>query len=98
MLHLFPARALRALGLLLYSRNGEDFLMGQLNFFTETAVTPEQKVKKTFPRWEIGGRNRIFGPKTEILGPKKGAHFLILTMFWPRPEKVVQRKKVPLPK
>ena len=42
-----------AQGLLLYSRNGEDFLMGQLNFFTETAVTPERKVKKSFPRWEI---------------------------------------------
>ena len=44
------------------------------------------------------GKNRIFGPKTEILGPKKGDHFCTLTMFWPRPEKVVQRKKVPLPK
>ena len=44
------------------------------------------------------GKNRIFGPKTEILGPKKRSHFLGLTMFWPRPEKVVQRKKVPLPK
>ena len=37
-------------------------------------------------------KNRIFGPKTEILGPKKRSHFLILTMFWPRPEKVVQKK------
>ena len=27
--------------------------MGQLNFFTETAVTPEGKVKKSFPRSEI---------------------------------------------
>ena len=43
-------------------------------------------------------KNRIFWPKTKILGPKKGSHFLTLTMFWPRPEKVVQRKKVPLPK
>ena len=33
------------------------------------------------------GKNRIFWPKTEILGPKKGTHFLILTMFWPRLEK-----------
>ena len=47
------ACALRALGLLLYSRKGEDFLTGQLNFFTETAVTPERKVEKSFPRWEI---------------------------------------------
>ena len=38
------------------------------------------------------GKNRIFGPKTEILGPKKGGHFLGFTMFWPRPGKVVQRK------
>ena len=47
------ACALRALGLLLYSRKGEDFLTGQLDFFTETAVTPERKVEKSFPRWEI---------------------------------------------
>ena len=32
---------------------GEDFLTGQLNFFTETAVTPDRKVEKWFPRWEI---------------------------------------------
>ena len=38
------------------------------------------------------GKNRIFWPKTEILGPKKGSHFLGLAMFWPRPEKVVQEK------
>jgi len=44
------------------------------------------------------GKNRIFWPKTEILGPKKGSHFLGFTMFWPRPKKVVQRKKGPLPK
>ena len=49
----YPARALRALGLLLYSRKGEDFLTGQPDFFTETAVTPERKVEKSFPRWEI---------------------------------------------
>ena len=36
-----------------HSGKGEDFLTGQLNFFTETAVTPERKVKKSFPRWEI---------------------------------------------
>ena len=32
---------------------GEDFLTGQLNFFTKTAVTPERKVEKSIPRWEI---------------------------------------------
>ena len=36
-----------------HSGEGEDFLMGQLIFFTKTAVTPEQKVKKSIPRWEI---------------------------------------------
>ena len=53
-----PARALRALGLLLADGTptggrGEDFLSRQPNFFTETAVTPERKVEKSFPRWEI---------------------------------------------
>ena len=36
-----------------YSGKGEDFLSRQPNFFTETAVTPERKVEKSFPRWEI---------------------------------------------
>ena len=36
-----------------HSGRGEDFLTGQLNFFTETALTPERKVEKSFPRWEI---------------------------------------------
>ena len=54
----YPARALRALGLLLADGTptggrGEDFLSRQLDFFTETAVTPERKVEKSFPRWEI---------------------------------------------
>ena len=35
------------------SGNGEDFLTSQLILFTETAVTPEQKVEKSFPRSEI---------------------------------------------
>ena len=51
-------RALRALGLLLADGTptggrGEDFLSRQPDFFTETAVTSEQKVEKSFPRWEI---------------------------------------------
>ena len=55
---LYPARALRALGLLLADGTptggrGEDFLSRQPDFFTETAVTPERKVEKWFPRWEI---------------------------------------------
>ena len=36
-----------------FSGRGEDFLSRQPNFFTETAVTPERKVEKWFPRWEI---------------------------------------------
>ena len=36
-----------------YSGRGQDFLSRQPNFFTETAVTPERKVEKWFPRWEI---------------------------------------------
>ena len=35
------------------SGKGEDFLTGQPDFFMETAVTPERKVEKSFPRWEI---------------------------------------------
>ena len=54
----YPARALRALGLLLADGTptggrGEDFLSRQPDFFTETALTPERKVEKSFPRWEI---------------------------------------------
>ena len=49
---------LRALGLLLADGTptggrGEDFWSRQPDFFTETAVTPERKVEKSFPRWEI---------------------------------------------
>ena len=36
-----------------HSGRGEDFLSRQPDFFTETAVTPERKVEKLFPRWEI---------------------------------------------
>ena len=36
-----------------HSGRGEDFLSRQPDFFRETAVTPERKVEKSFPRWEI---------------------------------------------
>ena len=36
-----------------HSGKGEDFLTGQPDFFTETAVTPERKVKKSIPRGKI---------------------------------------------
>ena len=38
-----------------HSGKGEDFLTGQPDFFTETAVTPERKVEKSFPKWEMNG-------------------------------------------
>ena len=43
----YPARALRALGLLLV--DGAPTVSGE----GETAVSPEQKVEKSIPRWEI---------------------------------------------
>ena len=36
-----------------HSGKGADFLSRQPNFFTETALTPERKVEKLFPRSEI---------------------------------------------
>ena len=36
-----------------HSGKGEDFLTGQPDFFTETAVTSERKVEKLFPKTEI---------------------------------------------
>ena len=36
-----------------HSGKGEDFLTRQPDFFTETAVTLERKVEKSFPRLEI---------------------------------------------
>ena len=56
----YQARALRAESAKAFtgrrnshSGRGEDFLSCQPIFFTETAVTPERKVEKWFPRWEI---------------------------------------------
>ena len=54
----YPARALRALGLLLEDGaptvwRGKTFWRVNQNFFTKTAVTPEQKVEKLIPRLEI---------------------------------------------
>ena len=89
-------------------------MMGQPDFFTETAVTPERKVKKSIPRWEMNRHSEgykwvidqnwahmakigLFGQKLRFWAQKR-IHFLKFTMFWPRPEKVVQRKKLPLPK
>ena len=35
------------------SGEGEDFLTGQLDFSTKTAVTTERRVEKLIPRWEV---------------------------------------------
>ena len=75
-----------------HSGEGEDFLTGQpVFFFTKTALTPEQKVEKSFPRWEMNGhseghkrtvdRNWGFMAKIGFFGQtprfwaKKSAHF-----------------------
>ena len=61
-------------------------------------VMPRAKNGSSTKSWGRMAKNRIFWPKTKFWAQKKGGHFWWLTMFWPRPEKVVQRKKVPLPK
>ena len=89
-------------------------MTGQPDFFRETAVTPEQKVEKTIPRWEMNHHSEgykwvidqnwgrmtkigFFGQKPRFWAPKKHTlldsnHVLATT------GKVVQRKKLPLPK
>ena len=60
-LHSYPARAQRALGLLL--ADGAPTVGGgrpfepSAGFFTETAVTLERKVEKSIPRWEMNGHS-----------------------------------------
>ena len=48
--------------------------------------------------WGHMAKIGFFWQKTEVSGSKKPIYFCTLTMFWPRPEKVVQRKKLPFPK
>ena len=90
----------------------EDFLSRQQDFFYGNGCNSgtencSQGGKSTvMPRAKNGSLTKIgvvwqksdFWTKNQNFGQKKGTHFLTLTMFWPRPEKVVQRKKVPLPK
>ena len=73
----------------------------------------ERRAEKSLPRLEMNGLsegykrtvNQNWGRMAKIgffgqnldFGPKISVHFLILTMLWPRPEKVVQRKKLPFP-
>ena len=76
-------------------------------FLTKTAVTRERKKVgseqslkglQTGHRPKLGSydKNGTCVPTIDISGPKK-AHFFPQTMFWPRQEKVVQRKKLPFP-
>ena len=81
------------------SGEGEDFLMGQPDFFTKTAVTPEQKVEKSIPRWEMNGHSEGYKRAVDqnwgcvanigFLGQKprfwaqKNIHFFPQTMFRP---------------
>ena len=39
---------------------GGDFLTGQPDSFTKTAVTPERKVEKSIPRWEMNGHSEAY--------------------------------------
>ena len=50
-----------------------------------------------WPKLGSYGKNWILDQKPRFWA-QKSAHFWGLAMFWPRPEKVVQRKKLPLPK
>ena len=76
----------------------------RVSFFTKTAITQERKVEKLPPTWVMNGLSEgykravdqnwgrmDFWTKNRDFGPKKG-DTRGLAMFWPRPEKVVQRK------
>ena len=56
-------KMMRALGLLLADGaptvgRGKTFWAVNGIFFTETAVTPERKVEKSFPMWEINRHDK----------------------------------------
>ena len=105
--------ALRALGLLLAhgapSGKGEDFLMGQLNFFTETAVNPERKVENrsqggkltVMPRAKNGSLTKIgvvwqksdFWTKNRNFGPKKRGPLLGISHVLATTGKSCSKKK-----
>ena len=54
-----------------HSGRGEDFLSRQPDFFTETAVTPERKVEKSFPRWEINRHAEAKNGSVHIMQDEK---------------------------
>ena len=54
-----PARARAVTGRRCpHSEEREDFLTGQPDFFTKTAVSPERKVEKSIPRWEMNRHSK----------------------------------------
>merc|ERR1719346_777025 len=60
-----------------HSGRGKDFLSRQPDFFTETAVTPERKVEKSFPRWELTVMSRAKnGSSTKIVVVWQKSDFL----------------------
>ena len=87
----FPARALRALGLLLADGTptggrGEDFLSRRPDFFTETAVTPERKVEKSFPMWKLTVMPRAKNGSSTKIGVvwQKSDFWAKNQNFWPK--------------
>ena len=78
-----------------HSGRGKTFWRANRIFFTKTVITQERKVEKSISRWE---KNRLSEGYKWVVDQNWGRmakkiHFLVLTMFWPRTEKVVQRKK-----
>ena len=111
----YPARVLRALGLLLYSRipqwEGRRLFDRSVGFFYGNNCNSETESQKIVPKvgnersllglqmglWpKLGsyGKNRIFWPKTKILGPKKKVTLLRFHHVLATPGKSCSKKKV----
>ena len=100
--------------LLAYSGTGRDFLARNGMSRTKTAVTRKRSDRDGRVQRQNGANGEGYkrhvdkkrGPisKTDFRAeirnfwPEKNDHFLILTMFRPRPGGVVKRKKYPFPK
>ena len=59
-------------------------------FFTKTAVTPERKVEKSFPRWEMNGHSE--GYKWVI--DQNWGHMAKIGFLDPKPKFWVQKKAI----
>ena len=84
-----------------------DYFLTRQSFLTKTAITREQKFKKSSPRWKMNrlqtgrrpklgsqGKNRIFRPKTKILGPPKKRSLLSPNHVLATTGKSCSKKKV----